>query len=136
MTTPNSATSNSSSSKNLSSPLIEQPAEKKKKLPHQVEQFSLEDLYQINLELSRRHLLPFIQLTKPDYIADRFHIELCEIVEECHRPAATIPTSSEMTLKQGGAESRNRISLLSHFRPWCPSTFNGLAEWIQGWLRA
>jgi predicted phage terminase large subunit-like protein len=41
--------------------------------------------HQIDVVMSKRHLLPFVQLTKPDYVADRFHVELCNIVEEFHR---------------------------------------------------
>ena len=39
----------------------------------------------VEVERARRHLLPFVQLTKPDYLADRFHVELCKVVEDFHR---------------------------------------------------
>jgi hypothetical protein len=97
-----------------------------------------QSLHQIEVELSRRHPLPFVRLTKPDYLADRVHLELCKIVEEFHRKvqrresprtiiichpqservrwsAATIPTISEMTLEQSQAESRSRIPVLLRF---------------------
>jgi predicted phage terminase large subunit-like protein len=43
----------------------------------------------LKAERARRHLLSFILQTKPDYRADRFHHELCEITEAFHRAVET-----------------------------------------------
>ncbi|HXS93439.1 MAG TPA: phage terminase large subunit [Candidatus Limnocylindrales bacterium] len=42
------------------------------------------NLEQLRQERARRRLLSFIEQTKPDYVADPFHEELCRIVERFH----------------------------------------------------
>ena len=72
-------------------PLRSKPVQKAPEIPPPVRQ--------IDVEMSRRHLLPFVQLTKPDYIADRFHVELCKIVEDFHRRVQR-KQSSPMTVSE------------------------------------
>ena len=82
-TSPDLATKNlTNSSELLSPPTLENaspppsppPPSARKKEAQALEQH-LPSPHQIQVEKSRRHLLPFVQLTKPDYIADRFHVE-------------------------------------------------------------
>jgi hypothetical protein len=67
----------------LSNPQLSPPKQKKtEERPKRVP-----DLHQIQAERARRHLLPFIPLTKPDYA----HVELCKDF----RPNTDVPLATE-----------------------------------------